>query len=228
VLRSNPFGAVNVPLQQLLADRFGVPAIVDHDACFGAGAEAADGAAADVTHFIYFSVNTTTHADDHNALAAYGSALFLQGRIYRGAFYGAGELSAPLEPAPMDLTDAHLAALTDADGAMPAPLIELAERIGRAVAPMINLVDVQMVVLAGTVQIVNRRFIAAVQAAVTERLVAIPGRAVRVVRSAWEPEAPARGAAIGVFDHLIAEGQLFDDRPAAAPRLTSTDSALLA
>jgi hypothetical protein len=80
---------------------------------------------------------------------------------------------------------------------------------------------------------VNRRFIAAVQAAVTERLVPIPGRAVRVVRSAWEPEASARGAAINAFDHLIAQGHLFenDDRApvaAAASRLASTDSALLA
>ena len=228
VLRSMPFHAVNVPLARLFGDRFGAPAIVDHDACFGAGAEAADGAAADASHFIYYSVDTTADAAGRVALDAYGSALFLQGRIYRGAFYGAGELSDPLEPATTRLADEELAALTDPEGAMPAALIELAARIGGSLGPMVNLVDVQLVVLAGTARIVNRRFIAAVQAVVTDRLVPIPGRAVRVVRSAWEPEAAARGAAIGAFDHLVAEGQLFESDDRAASQLTSTDPALLA
>jgi hypothetical protein len=68
-----------------------------------------------------------------------------------------------------------------------------------------------MVVLAGTARITNRRFIAAVQAGVTEQLIAIPGRAVRVVRSAFGLEASARGAAIAAFDAIIAQGQLFGD-----------------
>ena len=228
VLRSMPFHAVNVPLAQLFGERFGTPAIIDHDACFGAGAEAADGAAADVSHFIYYSVDTTIGPAGQVTLDAYGSALFLQGRIYRGAFYGAGELSGPLEPAATPLSVEEIATLTEPEGAMPAALIDLATRIGGLLGPMINLVDVQIVVLAGTARITNRRFIAAVQAAVTDRLVPIPGRAVRVVRSAWEPEAAARGAAIGAFDHLIAEGQLFETEDRATPQLASTDRALLA
>ncbi len=210
VLRSIPLRAVNVPLRQLAAERFGVTTVVDHDACHAASAEATDGAAADATDFVLLSVNATGPAD-RPRLDAYGSALYLQGKIYRGAFYGAGELSGPLEPAALDLAESDLAALTDADGPMPTALLDLAGRLGGSLAPILNLVDVQMVVLGGTVRSVNRRFVAAVQAAVTDRLVAIPGRAVRVVGSTWEPEGAARGAAIAAFDAVVAQGQLFGD-----------------
>jgi predicted NBD/HSP70 family sugar kinase len=210
VLRSVPLHAVNIPLQKLFADEFGVTSVVDHDACYGACSEATDGAAADVSHFIYFSVNTAATPGGLR-VGAFGSALYLHGKIYRGAFYGAGELTGALEPDPTTLTDSDVSALTDPDGAMPSALIELAGHIGKSLGPIVNLIDVQMVVLAGTAGITNRRFVAAVQQAVTDQLVAIPGRAVRVVRSAWGPEAAARGAAVAAFDAIVAEGQLFGD-----------------
>jgi len=210
VLRSIPFNAVNLPLKQLLIEQFDAPAEVDHDACYGAYAEATGGAAADASHFIYFSINTTGTAS--RRLAAYGSALYLGGNVYRGAFYGAGELSDVLEPGPLDLSDDDMTALLDPEGPMPPALIDLAGNIGRSLGTIINVIDVQMVILAGTVRIANRRFIAAVQAEVTRRLVNIPGRAVRVVRSAWEPNGIARGAAISALDALIARGGLFDDK----------------
>jgi predicted NBD/HSP70 family sugar kinase len=210
VLRSIPLKAVNVPLQELFANEFGVTAVVDHDQCYGACAEATDGAAADVSHFSYFSVNTVA-AEDGVRLNSFGSALYLQGKIYRGAFYGAGELSGALVPTATLLSAADVAAMTDPEGTMTPVLIELANRIGAAVGPIVNLVDVQMVVLAGTAGITNRRFISAVQAVVTEQLIAIPGRAVRVVRGAWALEAAARGAAVAAFDAILTEGQLFGD-----------------
>jgi predicted NBD/HSP70 family sugar kinase len=210
VLRSIPLHAVNIPFQQLLTQEFSVTTVIDHDACYGACAEATDGAAADVSHFVYFSVNTMP-LDSDTRLASYGSAIYIEGKIYRGAFYGAGELSGPLAPASMDLSPAEMDALVDPEGGMPAALVDLADRIGSALAPIINLVDVQLAVLAGTARISNRRFIAAVQAAVTDKLIAIPGRAVRVVRGSWEPEAAARGAAITAFDAVVSQGQLFGD-----------------
>ena len=217
VLRSTPFRGVNVPLQHLLADAFGgVTTVIDHDACYGAWAEATDGAAADASHFAYLSVSPLAEPGGGTRMAAYGSALFLEGKIYRGAFYGAGELSRPLEPEPMVLADAEVAALTDPEGGMPPAVQDLAARIGGAIAPIVNLVDVQLIVLAGTARIANRRFLAAVQATVTDGLVAIPGRAVRVVRAAWEPEATARGAAIAAFDAVVAQGHLTNGSKAAA------------
>ncbi len=224
VLRSTLFHAVNVPLQQLLADRFGVTATVDHDACYAAAAEAVDGAASGAAHFIYLSINAAK-TDGGWVIASYGSALYLGGNIYRGAFYGAGELSAPLLPKDWPLTNEELALLADPDGGMPTGLIDLADTLGRVLAPMINFVDVQMVVLGGTVNITNRRFMAAVQARVTEALVPIPGRAVRIVRSALEPEAAARGAAISSFDQLVSRGLLFDEAEDAANSQISTPSA---
>ena len=216
VLRSIPLSAVSVPLRKLLFDRFNVTTVIDHDACFGATAEATDGAAADVSHFVYFAVNTTAAGPGVTRLSAYGSALYLQDKIYRGAFYGAGELTDGLEPMPIDLIEADMAALADADGPMPPALVQLAAHLGRAIGPIINLVDAQKVVLAGTARIANLRFIEEVQAAVTSRLIAIPGRAVAVVKSGWEAEAAARGAAISTFDALVAGGTLMETQPADA------------
>jgi predicted NBD/HSP70 family sugar kinase len=210
VLRSIPLSAVNVPFQQMLASEFDVTTVIDHDPCYGACSEATDGAAADVSHFVYFSLNVTGSTPETVRLGAYGSALYLQGQIYRGGFYGAGELSGPLAVTAV-LSRSDIEALADADGPMPPGLVELAVRVAASLGPIVNFVDVQMVVLAGTARITNRRFIAAVQAGVTEQLIAIPGRAVRVVRSAFGLEASARGAAIAAFDAIIAQGQLFGD-----------------
>jgi predicted NBD/HSP70 family sugar kinase len=210
VLRSIPLSIVNVPLQQMFAAEFGVTTVVDHDACYGACSEATDGAASDVSHFVYFSANIIP-TEGGALLGSYGSALYLQGKIYRGAFYAAGELSGALHPSQISLTETDLRDLSDPEGPMPPILVELADRIGTSIAPIVNLVDVQMVVLAGTSRIINRRFISAVQATVTEKLIAIPGRAVRVVRGTWALEAAARGAAIAAFDAVVAEGQLFGD-----------------
>ena len=208
VLRSNAVHAVSVPLQTLLVDRFHVTTVIDHDASFAATAEATDGAAADASHFVFFSVSTTPGEPGYTKLSAFGTALYLQGKIYRGAFYGAGELTDSLEPATLNLNDAELAELADVDGPLPPLLVELANHLGRAIGTIINLIDVQLVVLGGTARIANQNFINEVQQIVASRLVAIPGRTVRVVAGQWMSEANARGAAISAFDAVIARGEL--------------------
>jgi predicted NBD/HSP70 family sugar kinase len=210
VLRSIPLAALNIPLRDLLAAEFGVTAVIDHDACFGACAEATNGSAADSSHFIYLSVNTVPDPDGIR-LSSYGSAMYLGGKIYRGAFYAAGELGGPLLPQFTLISKQEMEILLDPEGAMPPALLQLAEYISTAIGPLVNLVDVQTVVLSGTARISNRRFIAAVQAGITDRLVFIPGRSVQVVRATWGLEAVARGAAIAAFDTILAQGQLFGD-----------------
>ena len=224
VLRSNAMPAVSVPLQKLLVDRFQVTTVIDHDASFAACAEATDGAAADVSHFVFFSVSTTPGEGGYTQLSAFGTALYLQGQIYRGAFYGAGELTDSLEPATLNLNDTELADLANVDGPLPPLLVELAAHMGRAIGTIINLIDVQLVVLGGTARIANQNFINEVQQIVARRLVAIPGRTVRVVTGHWKSDANARGAAISAFDAVVARGELVSQAPGQRAASAFADS----
>lgn len=212
VLRSTLFEATAVPLQKLLAERFGVPAVIDHDACFGAAAEAMDGAARGSSHFVYFLVNHTRDGDVVR-FNSYGSALYLEGNIYRGAHYGAGELATTLAPALVEATAAQLAGLAAEDAPLPPGLEVLAQRISDALASIINFTDLQMVVIGGTAGIKNKAFIAEVQRGVDRTLIPIPGRTVRIVSTMIEAEAVAHGAAIAASDAVLVEGRL----PVGAP-----------
>ncbi|MBV9465766.1 MAG: ROK family protein, partial [Solirubrobacterales bacterium] len=72
----------DVPLRQVLEDRLGVPVFVDNDATVAALAEAHDDQLRMVAHhLVMITVGTGV-----------GGGLILDGRIYRGATGGAGEL----------------------------------------------------------------------------------------------------------------------------------------
>jgi glucokinase len=73
-------GWVNVPLRQLLQERYGVPVYVERDANCGALGEKWCGAARKLNDFVFLSLGTGV-----------GAGLFLDGRIYRGAHFAAGE-----------------------------------------------------------------------------------------------------------------------------------------
>ena len=240
VLRARAFNAVNVPLHRLLAAQFSkfqsgpdpsppggdIAICVDHDACFGASAEAADGAAVGLNHFLYYSINYS-RVDSSIRFNSYGSALFLDGQIYRGAFYAAGELTFALEPPNLDVTETELAALGDTDAELTPTLVELAERMARSLEPIMNFIDVQMIVLAGAARVVNRAFVDVVQQHVSSQLIPVPDRSVRVVCSAFEPEGAARGAAVAAFEAALISGGLLghDERRewAGEPLVDSTE-----
>jgi predicted NBD/HSP70 family sugar kinase len=206
VLRSTPFQAIGVELKQMLAERFGVTTLIDHDACLGAAAEAIEGAARGLTHFLYFSVN-------HNPIGgpagvrfdSYGSALYLEGKVYRGAHYGAGELVSTLAPATVDATEAELASLAEEEGELSEGMRGLAVGIGRSLSSIMNLIDLQMVVLAGTARVSNRAFLGIVQGEMERTSIRVPGRVVRIVPTLVRSEAVARGAAIVASDAAFAD-----------------------
>jgi glucokinase len=89
----------NVPLRQVLGERLGVPVFVDNDATVAALAEAHDEKLQLVArNLIMFTVGTGV-----------GGGIVIDGRIYRGASGGAGELG-------------HTIVGTDLAGAAPAPM----------------------------------------------------------------------------------------------------------
>jgi len=73
-------GWVNVPLRTLIEDRYRVPVFVERDANCGAIGEKWRGAAVAMDDFVFLALGTGV-----------GAALFLDGRVYRGAHYAAGE-----------------------------------------------------------------------------------------------------------------------------------------
>jgi glucokinase len=81
VLRAgNLKGWVDVPLRSMLEDRYGVPIFVERDANCGAIGEKWRGAARKMDDFVFLALGTGV-----------GAGLFLDGRIYRGAHFAAGE-----------------------------------------------------------------------------------------------------------------------------------------
>jgi len=81
VLRAgNLKGWVDIPLREMLEDRYGVPVYVERDANCGAIGEKWFGAAKDMSDFAFLSLGTGV-----------GAGLFLDGRLYRGAHFAAGE-----------------------------------------------------------------------------------------------------------------------------------------
>ena len=78
---TNVEGWVDVPLRALMCDRTGLPVTIENDANAMAYGEWKHGAARDGTHVICLTLGTGV-----------GGGLILDGRLYRGAQLGAGEI----------------------------------------------------------------------------------------------------------------------------------------
>jgi glucokinase len=76
----NLAGWVNVPLRELLRERYSRPVFVERDANCAALGEKWCGAATEMNDFVFLALGTGV-----------GAGLFLDGRIYRGAHFAAGE-----------------------------------------------------------------------------------------------------------------------------------------
>jgi predicted NBD/HSP70 family sugar kinase len=77
----NLAGWVDVPLRELLEDRFGIPAAIEQDANAAALGERWRGAARDLANFAFVALGTGV-----------GVGIVLDGRLHRGAHCAAGEL----------------------------------------------------------------------------------------------------------------------------------------
>jgi len=216
VLRSALFSATDVPLRKMLAEKFQVPTVIDHDACFAAGAEALTGAARGKSHFIYFSLN---HKRDGDIIRfnSYGSALYLEGKVYRGAHYCAGEFSATLLPPVLETDPADLEAMATVNGGMSPKLQELAQYLGQTLVSIINFVDVQMVVIGGTAGLKNRAFLDVMEHEIRSQLIPIPGRELQIIPTAIGSEAVPRGAALSASDTALVTAAEFTEDAAAIP-----------
>jgi glucokinase len=81
LVAGNLEGWRDVPLRDLVADRFGVPAYVEHDANAAARGERWKGCAQGLDDFVFLALGT-----------GIGAGIFLDGALHRGARFAAGEV----------------------------------------------------------------------------------------------------------------------------------------
>lgn len=200
VRRSTAFKASELPLRALLAESFGVPVIIDHNANFAAGAEAQYGAARNINDFIQFLMNHDT-TGEQVTFKSYGAALFLRGELYRGVHFAAGELDLDMAPRGIFSGESHHVALLAEPEAPLTPLLEdLAASVGRSIAHAVNFLDPHAVILGGDQVFRNQAFLQAVQRAMQSSLIPIAGRDVRVLASTLGDRAVAKGAALAAIN----------------------------
>ena len=87
VATSYLMGWQNVPLRALVQQELNIPAVVDNDVNFAAMGESWTGIATGVRDFVFLAIGT-----------GIGAGIFLDGRLYRGSYWAAGEIGYMLVP----------------------------------------------------------------------------------------------------------------------------------
>lgn len=209
VLYSRPFEVQNLPLRDLLAVAFEATPVlcVDHNANYAALAEAREGAARHFSHFVYFLIgDIAARTYPPRSFKTFGTALFLDGRLYHGVHFGAGELDGNLAPqidAPIGL--AELERLGDATAALTPALEAMAQGIGRCVASILNLLDPQAVIIGSNHGVANEAFLDRLRQEVTQFMLPLQGRLITIAASTLGDPGVALGAAIAAADQSLFE-----------------------
>jgi glucokinase len=195
------------PLRARLAERFRVPVHVDNDAKALALGEGWTGAARGVDNYIGMVVSTGV-----------GGGIVLDGRLLDGALGNAGHIGHVIvEP------DGHVCGCgargcveAEASGsaiaritgqrprdAAPEMRARTGRLVGRAIASVANLLDLQLAVVSGSVALgYGNTFFAAAQAEIDDRARLDFSRGTRVVPGALGADGPLIGAACVAFRQL--------------------------
>ena len=204
---SRDFNCREVELGSLFEKLFGVPVIVEHNANCAALAEARIGAAADMSSFLYFLIHHTEEEGQIHFKKAYGCALYLDGRLYRGVNYAAGEIDEALQPMHhyFSVEPDAFEALLDEAGSLTDEMEDLAKRIGCTVAHLFNLIDPSAVIVGGDFELRNRAFVEAIRKGAAKELIPIEHRHARIMPNALGELAVATGAAIAAAERALIE-----------------------
>lgn len=206
VLRSTRFKAQDWPLAKLMQQVFESPVEIDNDSNFAALAEARLGSAAGVSNFLYFLMNVSEEGKAY-AVHGLGSSLFLDGKLYRGSHYSAGEIDTLIEKAPYGTVAAeHLLLIARPEGELPRELEPVLERIVDTLVAVVDLVDPAVVVLGGNLCVSNRRMLRFIEEEMNRRVVRVPGRQVAVRSSAFIDYGVSMGAAVAALDAALHAG----------------------
>lgn len=202
VLHSIHFGYRNFPLGEKLSPYFEAPIRIERNADLGAHAERRYGRAASLQNFVYLLMNRSEYGAGR-PFYSYGASLYLAGEVYRGAHFAAGELDrrnipkVDLIPEEAEVVGGHLA---EEDAPLTPLMSELAKAIGQYLAPVVDLLDPEAIVLGGDSPIINRAFLALLGGWIDRLTISLQGRNVRIVPSEMGNASVSCGAALRVVE----------------------------
>jgi len=212
VLRSTWFTAEDLPLQALITEQMDTNVIVDNDANFAALGESRLGSARGLTNFVYFLMNAQVE-QDHFAIRGLGTTIFLDGSLYRGSHFAAGEVDTRLEAERYaDISREHMQLLASEDEPLNDVMTRLALQTGRTLTAVVDLIDPQAVVLGGNPAIANKQMIAEIGRVMNNGLVNVPNREVAVRPSQLGDIGVSMGAAVAVIDAALRGDDLAEDQ----------------
>ncbi|MBU0678601.1 MAG: ROK family transcriptional regulator [Verrucomicrobia bacterium] len=218
VLISKLYNTTDYPLRNSLRDAFDVRAHIDHNANLAALAESRLGSAGAFNNFIYFllhhGANRTNRSFD-----AFGSSLFIEGKIFHGAHFAAGELDTAIAPPPEQMAAiVNLESLELEDGDLSPALLEMADALGKSMAHLINLLDPESVVIGADITIRNKQFLGRLAQNANRFALPIHERSIRIVPGELGSDAVAIGAAVAVAERALWGGESMTDTEAAVSR----------
>jgi predicted NBD/HSP70 family sugar kinase len=194
LLFSHVFHAKDFGVRTAVQNTLGVPVFVDNDARLLATAEHHLNPKCG-PRFFHFLLRTEQGRDNTYRIAL-GASMIADGRPLRGDHNAAGELGRTFyDYRPHGLTRHDLDLLASPAAELSEACRETARCLGRCLSPVIDLLDVRVVVLGGNHPWKNRRFRQAVSTAALGRSVHVPDRTVSVIPSVLSDEGVALGAA---------------------------------
>lgn len=203
VLRSTRFGLSDWDLGQALSSVFHVPVRIDNDSNFAALAEAREGNARGIDNFLHLLINSSERGAVYS-VESLGSSMFINGELYRGSRFGAGEIDALIEKGDYDkVTAEQLLSLATSDGPFDDALRGLADHIATTLAPIVDLLDPSAIVIGGNLSLTNESVIEHIQNELNRRIVTMPHREVEVRSSLFMDHGVSMGAAIAALDEAL-------------------------
>lgn len=200
VMRSAAFQISDYPLAKLIKKHFQVNAYIDNDVNFAAHAEAQVGNGQDHLDFIFFLMNVNTERQKY-CIDSLGSALYLDGRLRRGAHFAAGEIDLLLQTEQRAMVTAEELLLMDReDGPVTESMEKLAVRLSTIMAVLADLIDPKALILGGNARVSNLKMLQLIQSELNRRLIPTPGREIRVLPSTYQDRGVSLGAAIAAID----------------------------
>jgi glucokinase len=210
-------GWSDFPFRKRLAELFGVPAFVEHDANAAALGERWRGHARDMNDFVFLALGT-----------GIGAGLFLDGRLHRGAHHAAGELgdlipgrsglgktskdTRPLsdiigsgairdkarKASGEDLDAADSLRSAESDRTLKPLADEVVDYIALTVISVITLVDPEAIIFGGGTSSAGDEILERIRQRVKGRVHAMP----KLLRSALDEDAQLHGAIFGALAQI--------------------------
>lgn len=219
ILRSTRFNLKNFNMTAAMQEIFPVPVYIDNDSNFAAQAEAHSGNAMNTDNFLYFLANTSDEKQTY-AIRSLGASLYLNGKLCRGAHFGAGEIDTLLDAKPYGIVRAeHLLSMADRQGEFTKELREIADHIADTLVLMTDLIDPSTIIIGGNLSLANKQMLAHIQQRVNEKTVPIPRRHVNVLESAHMDHGVCMGAASMALEQTLIgdDASMLDNDTLLAP-----------